>query len=151
MAYFPARHPHYLFPVTPRLLLGFSSRSFDQSEARFQTEPKVDEEKEKNVEKSRVLVVSNRLPIRARRDLETGRWTFNETGGGLVTAMQGVRNDMNFLWIGWVGVEVEKSEHVSVQQNLSKSQKLVNSWGEREESFPFLECLIFFGGGGGLF
>lgn len=109
--------------------MGFQSRSFDQSEARHQTEPKIDEEKEKNVEKSRVLVVSNRLPIRARRDLETGRWTFNETGGGLVTAMQGVRNDMNFLWIGWVGVEVEKSEHVSIYQNIPQNRKSETSLG----------------------
>ena len=80
---------------------------------KLKKKPQPNEGEAKTVDKSRVVVVSNRLPIRATRDLETGRWTFSETGGGLVTAMQGVRNEMNFLWIGWVGVEVEESERVS--------------------------------------
>lgn len=66
-----------------------------------------------NVEKSRVVVVSNRLPISAQRDLETGTWTFRMSSGGLVTALQGVRHEMDFLWIGWMGVEVAESERVS--------------------------------------
>ncbi|CAN0393959.1 unnamed protein product, partial [Hapterophycus canaliculatus] len=60
--------------------------------------------------KSRVVVVSNRLPISAQRDLETGKWTFKMSSGGLVTALQGVRHEMDFLWIGWMGVEVVESE-----------------------------------------
>lgn len=73
-----------------------------------------DAEEEKKREKSRVVVVSNRLPISAQRDLETGKWTFKMSSGGLVTALQGVRHEMDFLWIGWMGVEVEESERVSV-------------------------------------
>lgn len=73
-----------------------------------------DAEEEKNREKSRVVVVSNRLPISAQRDLETGKWTFKMSSGGLVTALQGVRHEMDFLWIGWMGVEVVESERVSV-------------------------------------
>ncbi|CAN0264729.1 unnamed protein product, partial [Laminaria digitata] len=65
------------------------------------------------VEKSRVVVVSNRLPISAQRDLDTGKWTFKMSSGGLVTALQGVRHEMDFLWIGWMGVEVVESERVS--------------------------------------
>lgn len=64
------------------------------------------------VEKSRVVVVSNRLPISASRDLKTGEWHFKMSSGGLVTALQGVRHEMDFLWIGWMGVDVQESERV---------------------------------------
>ncbi|CAN0028807.1 unnamed protein product, partial [Ectocarpus fasciculatus] len=48
---------------------------------------------EQSREKSRVVVVSNRLPISAQRNLETGKWTFKMSSGGLVTALQGVRHE----------------------------------------------------------
>jgi trehalose-6-phosphate synthase len=35
-----------------------------------------------------VLVVANRLPIKARRNDVTGEWTFEMSSGGLVTALQ---------------------------------------------------------------
>lgn len=60
-----------------------------------------------------MVVVSNRLPISAQRDRKTGVWTFKMSSGGLVTALQGVRHEMDFLWIGWMGVEVEEAERVS--------------------------------------
>lgn len=64
------------------------------------------------VEKSRVVVVSNRLPISAHRDTKSGEWKFRMSSGGLVTALQGVRHEMDFVWIGWLGVEVHESEQV---------------------------------------
>ncbi|CAM9876496.1 unnamed protein product [Ascophyllum nodosum] len=94
--------------------------------------PQPNEGEAKTVDKSRVVVVSNRLPIRATRDLETGRWTFSETGGGLVTAMQGVRNEMNFLWIGWVGVEVEESEREEVSKQLMEEHSCLPVFLEHE-------------------
>lgn len=77
-------------------------------------EPPKEVEGEDGVEKSRVLVVSNRLPIGATKDHETGKWTFKMSSGGLVTALQGVRGEMDFLWIGWMGIEVDESEMVSL-------------------------------------
>lgn len=64
------------------------------------------------VEKSRVVVVSNRLPISASKNATTGEWSFQMSSGGLVTALQGVRHEMDFLWIGWMGMEVQESERV---------------------------------------
>ena len=42
----------------------------------------------------RVLVVANRLPIRARRDARTARWTFDTAPGGLATALRGIATDV---------------------------------------------------------
>ena len=47
----------------------------------------------------RVLVVANRLPIRARRDARTARWTFDTAPGGLATALRGIATDVEFVWV----------------------------------------------------
>ena len=54
----------------------------------------------------RVLVVANRLPIRARRDARTARWTFDTAPGGLATALRGIATDVEFVWVGWLGADV---------------------------------------------
>ncbi len=53
----------------------------------------------------RVLVVANRLPIRARRDARTARWTFDTAPGGLATALRGIATDVEFVWVGWLGAD----------------------------------------------
>ena len=32
------------------------------------------------------------------------------SSGGLVTALNGVKDDMSFLWVGWVGTEIAEDE-----------------------------------------
>ena len=44
----------------------------------------------------RVLIVANRLPIRASRDARTARWTFDDAPGGLATALRGI--SMEVTW-----------------------------------------------------
>jgi trehalose 6-phosphate synthase/phosphatase len=49
----------------------------------------------------RLLVVSNRLPLTARR--VSGRWRSERSSGGLVAAMAPLMRDLDGLWIGWPG------------------------------------------------
>jgi alpha,alpha-trehalose-phosphate synthase [UDP-forming]/trehalose-phosphatase len=58
----------------------------------------------------RVLIVSNRLPIVFSKDPTTGRRAIKLASGGLVTALNGVRSSMQFVWIGWLGQEVTEEE-----------------------------------------
>ncbi len=60
--------------------------------------------------KTRLTIVSNRLPLSLRRD-EQGRWISEPGSGGLVTALAPVLRNRGGLWIGWpgtVGVSAEK-------------------------------------------
>lgn len=50
---------------------------------------------------SRVLIVSNRLPVTVR--LEHGRIKVNPSSGGLATALRGPHGRADSLWIGWPG------------------------------------------------
>lgn len=68
--------------------------------------------------KHRVIIVANRLPITASRDDKTGEWSFRMSSGGLVTALAGTREDLNALWIGWLGQEVPKEEQEMIAAKL---------------------------------
>ncbi len=52
--------------------------------------------------KSRLIIVSNRLPVSISQD-DSGNLTVREGSGGLVTAMAPVLRDRGGLWIGWPG------------------------------------------------
>ena len=52
--------------------------------------------------RSRLVVVSNRLPFSFRR-IESGRWIAEPGSGGLVTALMPVLRDRGGTWVGWSG------------------------------------------------
>lgn len=66
---------------------------------------------------SRLLLVSNRLPITIRRS-EDGRYQFSMSSGGLVTGLSGLAKTRTFQWYGWPGLEVPEDEIGSVKQRL---------------------------------
>lgn len=51
---------------------------------------------------TRIVVVSNRLPITFQKD-DTGEWQIISSSGGLVTALAPVVRERQGLWIGWPG------------------------------------------------
>ena len=53
--------------------------------------------------RSRLIVVSNRLPVVFQRS-PSGEWTTRPGSGGLVTALLPVLRDRGGIWIGWPGV-----------------------------------------------
>jgi len=59
-------------------------------------------------EKSRLITVSNRLPVVLKKE-SSDRWSVSEGSGGLVTALVPVLRDRGGLWIGWPGVTEDQS------------------------------------------
>lgn len=72
-------------------------------------------ENNSNTREARLIVVSNRLPVTLSKD-ERGDWKFRVSSGGLVSALEGVKNDIPFIWVGWTGKEVEAAEQNSLKQ-----------------------------------
>lgn len=66
---------------------------------------------------SRLLIVSNRLPITIRRS-DGGKYEFSMSSGGLVTGLSGLSKTTTFQWYGWPGLEVPEDEVPSVKQRL---------------------------------
>jgi trehalose-6-phosphate synthase len=52
---------------------------------------------------TRLLVVSNRLPVTVTKDAKTQEYSFQMSSGGLVAALSGLKKEMSFTWIGWPG------------------------------------------------
>lgn len=66
--------------------------------------------------KTRLLVVSNRLPVTIKKATlsdddgsestsatTTAPWIYSMSSGGLVSALAGLKKIMSFVWIGWPG------------------------------------------------
>ena len=68
---------------------------------------------------SRLLLVSNRLPITIRRS-ESGNYEFSMSSGGLVTGLSGLSKTTTFQWYGWPGLEVPEDEIKTVTQRLKE-------------------------------
>lgn len=68
---------------------------------------------------SRLLLVSNRLPITIRRS-EDGKYDFSMSSGGLVTGLSGLSKTTTFQWYGWPGMEVPEDEVETVKQRLKE-------------------------------
>jgi len=58
---------------------------------------------------SRLLLISNRLPITIKRS-EAGGYDFSMSSGGLVSGLSGLSRSTTFQWYGWPGLEVPEKE-----------------------------------------
>ncbi|KAH9613311.1 hypothetical protein KSS87_014175, partial [Heliosperma pusillum] len=54
-----------------------------------------------------LMVVVNRLPFTAVRNGPNSWLLQSNTAGGLVTALQGIKQESEMKWVGWAGVTVQ--------------------------------------------
>jgi trehalose-6-phosphate synthase len=62
-------------------------------------------------------MVSNRLPITLEKE-ENGKWKYELSSGGLVTALAGLKQDLPFIWIGWIGIDVPAADQLIIKKEL---------------------------------
>ena len=74
-------------------------------------------------EKSRLIIVSNRLPVVVKKSVEDG-YRVGHASGGLVTAMTPVLKRDGGVWIGWAGNYLE--ENVDIEELLEKEMDNLN-------------------------
>jgi trehalose 6-phosphate synthase/phosphatase len=72
--------------------------------------------------KGRLLVISNRLPVKLQRT--TAGWRAERSSGGLATAMNPILQRSQGLWIGWPGNSAEIGD--------PKRQKIIENWAANE-------------------
>jgi trehalose-6-phosphate synthase len=74
---------------------------------------------------SRLIVVSNRLPLTLRKT-ETG-WATERSSGGLASAMNPLLRKMGGDWIGWAGGNREdsESERKAILQNWERDDRCI--------------------------
>jgi len=67
------------------------------------------ESKDSSKPESRLLLISNRLPITIKRSDE-GKYDMSMSSGGLVSGLSGLSKSTKFQWYGWPGLEVPDDE-----------------------------------------
>ena len=67
-----------------------------------------------------IIVVSNRLPVTIKKNVETGEYEYSMSSGGLVTALQGLKKTSTFQWYGWPGLEIPDDEKEKVKKDLKE-------------------------------
>jgi len=68
---------------------------------------------------SRLLIVSNRLPITIAKDQD--KLNYSPSAGGLATGLDSLDNEMERLWIGWIGMAIEDDwEKATIEKDLHK-------------------------------
>ncbi|MGV3505236.1 MAG: bifunctional alpha,alpha-trehalose-phosphate synthase (UDP-forming)/trehalose-phosphatase [Adhaeribacter sp.] len=71
---------------------------------------------------ARKIIVSNRLPVKAKRS-ENGLITFETSEGGLATGLGSVYKEGENIWIGWPGLYLESQDEArQVSQDLEKEK-----------------------------
>ena len=73
---------------------------------------------------SRLLLVSNRLPITIKRSNE-GKYDYSMSSGGLVTGLSGLSKSTTFQWYGWPGLEIPEDEVKEVTTRLKEEYNAV--------------------------
>jgi len=70
---------------------------------------------------TRLIIVSNRLPVTIKQDHPEDPMTFAPSAGGLATGLNSLDSSMNRLWIGWPGLCVDAdSDRQFVTHELQK-------------------------------
>ncbi|KAL1956195.1 hypothetical protein VTO42DRAFT_7542 [Malbranchea cinnamomea] len=75
-------------------------------------------------EDSRLLLVSNRLPITIKRS-DDGKYHASMSSGGLVSGLSGLSKTTTFQWYGWPGIEVPEDEAERVAKVLKDDYNAV--------------------------
>lgn len=69
-----------------------------------------------NLERKRLIIVSNRLPVSVKK--VDGTFQSSLSSGGLVTSLSGLTKSTSFSWFGWPGIEVNDPQN---REKVSKS------------------------------
>lgn len=84
--------------------------------------------------RSSLIVVSNRLPISI--STENDEWNISPSSGGLASALRGVKNKIDFKWIGWPGTSFFPNQQDEIREKLNK-QNLFPVFINREQEEHF--------------
>ncbi|WFD05185.1 hypothetical protein MVES1_000511 [Malassezia vespertilionis] len=77
----------------------------------------------------RLVVVSNRLPVTINPNSSVpGGYVFNESTGGLVSALCGTKKAMEFTWIGWPGPGVPTGSIPYIETTLREEYNCKPVW-----------------------
>src|SRR5260370_35991500 len=76
---------------------------------------------------TRLIVVSNRLPLTLRKG-DDAQWTTERSSGGLASAMNPILRRRGGDWIGWAG-------SVGQEGGQEQQRSILQDWAQKEQYF----------------
>ena len=89
---------------------------------------------------SKLIFISNRLPVTIRRDPETDTFELTRSIGGLATGLGSVHEGGESLWVGWSGLheeDITEAEDAELQKKLVKEQGCLSFHLSRQDYEDF--------------
>jgi len=87
------------------------------------------------MEDPKLIIVSNRLPVRVQ--IKDEEWKYHESEGGLATGLGSIYQEGNNIWVGWPGaiIENEKIRNIIARDFERKNLKAVMLTAEEVDRF----------------
>lgn len=101
---------HTRCPQRQRPIISFDGADLDDNMTADESNP---------TDGSRLLIISNRLPLTIKRS-DDGHYDFSMSSGGLVTGLSGLSKTMTYEWYGWPGLQVPEAEIDLMKDKLKK-------------------------------
>lgn len=73
---------------------------------------------------SRLLVVSNRLPVTIKRT-EDRQYDYQVSSGGLNSGLSALAKDMKFRWFGWPGIAIPEEGVQNISETLQQKYSAI--------------------------
>lgn len=73
---------------------------------------------------SRLLVVSNRLPVTIKRTGDR-QYDYQVSSGGLNPGLSALVKDMKFQWFGWPGIAIPEEDVQNVSKTLQQKYSAI--------------------------
>ena len=77
-----------------------------------------------DIGESRLLLVSNRLPVTVKSSGK-GQWEFEASSGGLAAGLKGLAQNASFQWWGWPGIDVDDGDKAELERQLKEQHDAV--------------------------
>jgi len=69
----------------------------------------------------RLIIISNRLPIKVQRNNDS--YSFTKSEGGVATGLESLDSNIEKIWIGWPGIDVKYEQDRQLITNIFKRYK----------------------------
>ncbi|CAG8196299.1 unnamed protein product [Penicillium nalgiovense] len=95
--------------------------------AYFESSLNMSESMAQSPSNSRLIIVSNRLPV-AVKSSQDGTFEYSTSTGGLVSGLNGISYKMSSQWYGWPGIDITEEEKNNVKETLWRDYRAVPVW-----------------------
>lgn len=83
----------------------------------------------------KTIIISNRLPVSCK--FKDSEWQMQKTSGGLVSALEGMRELGDYIWMGYAGIDSQIENKKELEEKLYEQHFCVPVYIEESIYRPY--------------